>query len=540
MRNMLIGPRLFLGFGMVCLLAFSVSIFVLFETRGVAAISHQIAQRNEPRLTAAMELLQKIEEQMICVRNVIIAVDADSLAAADAGLRESIESGNLALESLLTLADAKDAASTSRIKEKFGVVVSLSKQVTALAVQRQKEAASALLHDEHSPATAALTAQVDAYVHSMRERSHQALSRLENSADRTVRIVLISALLVPMVGGFIAYLITNSIVQPLKETIAHVKTLATGDLTPVLAADQNDCITFLRREINTLQSALRDTVGALSGATHQLMKVATNMKSVTEQVRNGSERQSEMATSMAASLEQLSTSIAHVSNLGQDARGNSEHARERARSSSENIVTLLNEIEQVTRSIEQCAGRSEKLGAEMSAISSIVQVIRDVAEQTNLLALNAAIEAARAGDQGRGFAVVADEVRKLAEQTAHSALQISDTVASIQVGTSEVSRLMSHTVARVQQGLGVARDTGGQVEQVTENVLRVAQAIDGVADSLTEQNSASQQVSQSVETVVALIAENARAAATVDEAADQLGGLSSELSSIVKKFRIAA
>lgn len=241
---------------------------------------------------------------------------------------------------------------------------------------------------------------------------------------------------------------------------------------------------------------------------------------------------------MAASLEELSSSIAHVSERGQRARTTSDNTRDMANQGASGIRTLVGEIEQVTRAIEQSAEKSLALGNRMSHISGIVQVIRDVADQTNLLALNAAIEAARAGEQGRGFAVVADEVRKLAEQTARSALEIGQSVSGIQTGTSEVSELMGETVRRVQASLHVARAAGDDVGAVSRNVSSVSEVIDEVADALSEQSSASQQAAQSVEEVVRLIDENARAAGTVDQAAGQLSVLSGELQGIVGRFRL--
>ena len=80
--------------------------------------------------------------------------------------------------------------------------------------------------------------------------------------------------------------------------------------------------------------------------------------------------------------------------------------------------------EQATEAMPRCATRPPQVsdgdpGARERSerIGGIVDTITGIAEQTNLLALNAAIEAARAGEQGRGFAVVAEEVRKLAEES---------------------------------------------------------------------------------------------------------------------------
>ncbi len=110
-------------------------------------------------------------------------------------------------------------------------------------------------------------------------------------------------------------------------------------------------------------------------------------------------------------------------------------------------------------------------------IGDVVRMIRQIAGQTNLLALNATIEAARAGESGRGFAVVASEVKSLAVQTAKATEQIALQIAAVQSSTS------------------------GAVEAIrrnTERMQEIDQRTVAVTSSLTQQNSATGEISRSV------------------------------------------
>jgi methyl-accepting chemotaxis protein len=543
-RNLMIGPRLFLGFGLIVLCSFLMSMLVMTQTHGVAASAHQVTEINEPKLSASSDLVENIQRLRIFVRSAIIEKDAAALAEASGKVGEYSEVGARTVDVLKVIveqdpeATAEERARVERIGVLFAEVAAISREVTELGLRNEKDLANIVLRDRHIPATLKLNEEVSSFTASVRSRSQLAFTDLVGRADQATVVVVSGAVAVTIFAILIAMVITRSIVIPLKETIAHVKVLASGDLSTRLVVDKADCITLLRAQIDALQTSLRDMVGAMAGASRHLTAATSDMQGATAQVRSGSERQSEMAASMASSLEELSSSIGHVSDLGQRARNTSDNTRDMANHGADGIRTLVGEIEQVTRAIEHSAEKSAALGGQMSHISGIVKVIRDVADQTNLLALNAAIEAARAGEQGRGFAVVADEVRKLAEQTARSALEIGQSVSGIQSGTSEVAALMSETVRRVQDGLLVARTAGDDVGAVSRNVSTVSEVIDEVADALTEQSAASQQAAQSVEQVVRLIDENARAAGTVDQAAGQLSVLSGELQGIVGRFRL--
>ena len=163
------------------------------------------------------------------------------------------------------------------------------------------------------------------------------------------------------------------------------------------------------------------------------------------QAKEALARMSDAATELARSIDQVET---HASAALQT----TQTSCARAEDSQQFIRRMAEEMHRVSEVVDTTATQVDGLDELSQRISGVVQVIREVAEQTNLLALNAAIEAARAGEQGRGFAVVADEVRKLAERTSASTVQITTTIADIQLQTRSVSGGMKQGVERVASG----------------------------------------------------------------------------------------
>ncbi|XLM20543.1 methyl-accepting chemotaxis protein, partial [Chromobacterium piscinae] len=183
---------------------------------------------------------------------------------------------------------------------------------------------------------------------------------------------------------------------------------------------------------------------------NQLSLVSSKVTSEAEAVGRGSEQQSSAATAMAASIEQLTVSVNHISDRSQDARDLAKESGTLSKSGGAVIAEAVSEMRRINDAVDQTSGIITSLADKTQTISSIMQVIKDIADQTNLLALNAAIEAARAGEMGRGFAVVADEVRKLSERTAQATQEIASMIQDVQQGAEHSRHSMEEAVGRVK------------------------------------------------------------------------------------------
>ena len=193
-------------------------------------------------------------------------------------------------------------------------------------------------------------------------------------------------------------------------------------------------------------------------------------------------------------------------------------------------------------SIETTVSESSALMSELNRrgeeIGKVVNVINGIAEQTNLLALNAAIEAARAGEQGRGFAVVADEVRTLAGRTSEATREISKTIEEIQIDTGKSVKSMTSVSEQVYGGVALAKEALDAMDGIVQSSDQSMQMATSIATAVEQQSVAAHEVSGSVERMAMVSRETEDASTTMQQAAQELVHLGTELNNSISWFKV--
>lgn len=150
------------------------------------------------------------------------------------------------------------------------------------------------------------------------------------------------------------------------------------------------------------------------------------------------------------------------------------------------LAALTDSGEQAAYSLDDAMKR---VSHSTEGISEIVGAVEAFAEQTSVLAMNAAIEAAHAGSAGRGFAVIANEVQKLAESQTEQAARIR--------------QMVNEIVEEVAEGSGFAARVRDALREIASGANGAASRIGEVSYASREQKRASDEISNSIESLAA-------------------------------------
>ena len=310
------------------------------------------------------------------------------------------------------------------------------------------------------------------------------------------------------------------------------------DFTLRTAILREDEIGVTAKALNRLIERMQDNLKGIQTRAQTVAQSAAAMSTTSGQVATAAHQQSEAASNMAATIEEMTVSINHVGDRALEADRISNESGRLAQSGETIIGRTVEDINKISATVNDAAESIRSLEKSSQEIANVVAVIKEVADQTNLLALNAAIEAARAGEQGRGFAVVADEVRKLAERTSTSTQEIAATIETMRSSAGKATTGMNNVVVEVEHGVDSAREASEAIRQIGEGSRQTMDMVAEITTAIKEQASAMNSIAQQVERIAQMSEESSAAAENSAHTAQQLDTLASEVQTIVRAYKL--
>lgn len=339
------------------------------------------------------------------------------------------------------------------------------------------------------------------------------------TANRVMMISSVISLLVLLLGIAIAVILTNMIRRPVIQLTAIAGQYASGDLRNSVKVKSSDEIGELADSLRSMHTSFVEMITNIRSASEQLAASSEEMAASTEQVTSSSAEISNNMEGLAREAEtgnqsmlEASQALVQLSSLIQMAKVKADNTCKNSENTliaAENGRLKVDESVSKMGNIKNQAEKSSHIIGELNdyskQISLITDTITNLAKQTNLLALNAAIEAARAGEHGRGFAVVAEEVRKLAEQSDQGAQEITSLVKMVTEKTNVAVSAMAQNVSEVDYGVATVNEAGLSLDRILAAVKQTTIEIQDIGALTSEEVANSEQIVKLIDHLASVI-----------------------------------
>lgn len=353
-------------------------------------------------------------------------------------------------------------------------------------------------------------------------------------------IISLALMGVAILLAFVTFLglVQKNIVGPAHQLAKDLDRLAQGDFSIAITQTTQDEIGQVAQHAEHIRNDLGEIVRNVMHATHRVGIAATALAETADTIVQGSDHQSNAASSATRTVDHVTNSIAAVAENAETVRQLSFASLEESRIGNNQLAALLQEMQNTTATMQQISQSISAFIENTDTISSMTQQVKDISDQTNLLALNAAIEAARAGDSGRGFAVVADEVRKLAEKSGKAANSIDAVTRSINEHSAHVMETLNRGQQFMESSQLLTKQAVAALERTRDAATNTNQGVDNITLRVKEQTSASDEITRLVGEIAVMADDNGTAIQQAAKSASHLVELAEGLEAAVSKFKV--
>lgn len=539
LRNCNIAPRAALGFGLIALMVAFLGLFSLAQMAGIR--ERQVVTERD--WVPSIRAVDAIRENMLRIRTISLrlALDPDprnidtyvgQYEARNKVLMDGIKAYEVFVDT------PEEHQRWDLFKRDFATYQHGMAESFALARRGDTAALNKLTLVDMKPVVDGTGKQLgelgDFYAEGIERDGRISAERYD--ASRLIVIAVIA--LAGLATVLMAWLLTRSIVGPLREALLAARRVAQGDLTQTLAVQGRDEVSELQRALQQMQAQLRETLSRIAGSSTQLATAAEELNAVTEAARQGLQQQNDELEQAATAVTEMSTAVDEVARNAVSTSEASRASSQAAQQGQTRVADTLDAIAALSDEVSATGTLVQQLAVQSQDIGKVLDVIRAIAEQTNLLALNAAIEAARAGEAGRGFAVVADEVRALASRTQQSTLEIEQMVSSMRSGASHALGSMHSSSQRALATRALAETAGVALEEINSRIGEMYERNLVIASAAEEQAQVAREVDRNLVNIRDLSTQSADGARQTNAASHELSRLAVDLQGLVNRFHI--
>ncbi len=484
-KNMKIGAKLGLGFGIVLVLLSVIAGMGIFRLAEMSDNISKIADDRFPKVVMANGIIDLLNENRTLIRNLLLTtneVDNKKIASDLAENRKKLAEGYLKLEKSITSDKGKEVFKAI-MNARDPYLVSFNKAFE-LGMQNKNDEAYVLLIGEVRETQRKYFETVNAMidfqtklVHDARDESFIAYA---NARNMMIGLSVIASLF----GIFLAFFVTRSITQPISEVLGVAVAVAKGDMSMKIVSNSTE-------ETGQLKAAMASMLQTVTDMQAQFVNLIDSAKDGKLSVKaDVSKFQGEWKVMLSGINEMLEVINNAVVVDGVGALIKLANADFKVRIKTE----YKGDYDVFKKAVNDVATAIDKAIMEESAVFSAMAG-GDLTKRitSDIWVGDLALVKSSANEMGEKLQEVVIEVQNSAIQITNASEQVSGTAQSLSNGATEQASNLEETASAIEQMAGsinLNAENAKKTDEMASNASRMAQdggkAVDQTVEAMKD------------------------------------------------------
>ncbi|NHZ38530.1 MCP four helix bundle domain-containing protein, partial [Massilia rubra] len=269
--NVRIGSRLAIGFAIVLVLSIVSTGYAMLAARTNAGATERMMA--QPLAKERMMSDWYVMTYSAVVRTSLIARSSDETLSTTfaVAIADSVKRSTEIMKQMEPLLDTDDEKATMKAIQANRAVYQKAKE-SVMAAKKAGDSATTeqVFNATFLPAASAYQNSIQAMLAMQRKEIDNTALLIEQANSRTIRLLFVLGALAVLTGAVCAFLITRSIIVPLRAALAVAGTVASGDLTTQFGPASRDEIGDLMRALHAMNDSLTRVVSEVQSGTNAI------------------------------------------------------------------------------------------------------------------------------------------------------------------------------------------------------------------------------------------------------------------------------
>lgn len=556
LKNMKIGTRLFIGFGVVLAVLLIAAMTAVFQIKGIDEKVALVAKDRFPKVVQANVAIDQVNTIARALRNMILLSDMDRIEQEDARILEARGKTKDIIEKLEeSITSSEGKALMKTLQEARSAYMAPQDEIRKLAKAGKKAEATQMIFGEFRGLQTKYIESWDKLIQFQSDLTEKDAAEALAQGNSTITLMWILTIAALVLGAIIAISITRSIVSPVTHCLNMAERVANGDINITFGESSQDETGKLMEAMKRMVEVLRNLIADMNTMSQQHDAGDIDIKIDGQKFEGAYKAMAEGVNGMVfghiavkkkamaclksfgegdfeAHLERFPGKKAFINDTVEQVRANLKaliaDAVMLSKAALDGRLATRAEADKHQGDFRKIVqGVNDTLDAVINPINEVMRVMGAMEQgdltvritndyRGDLQALrnavnNSASKLAQTLSEISGsantLASSAEELTATSSSMANTAEQMTQQANTASAGTEEASASVKNMAAGVEEMSANANTVASASEQVTSNLRTVGSAVEQMSSNMKTIAASTEQMTSSVNTVATAIEE---------------------------------